>query len=520
MLNPSTPSLPQLENEKTARYRNPILFADYSDPDAIRVGNDFWMTSSSFCNVPGLPILHSKDLINWELVNHALPHLVPEHHYSEHRAGCGVWAPAIRFHNGTFWIFYPDPDFGIYVTYTEDPRGQWSAPYLIKAGEGLIDPCPLWDGDKAYLIHGWAKSRSGICNRLTLHEMSLDATRLLDDGQVVIDGDRDTEWNTIEGPKLYKRDGWYWIFAPADGVATGCQTVFRSKEIFGPYEGRKVLEQGSTPINGPHQGAWVDTPEGEHWFLHFQENQPYGRVVHLQPMQWREDGWPVMGLDPQNTGIGEPVIDHEAPNLSQDSNYRVPQSDAFSKPELGRQWQWQANACSDWSTIDPERGTLRLNCMPRSPKESFWKTGPLLLQKVTGPQIDCAVDLQFCPQSEGDVAGFIVFGYNYFWIGLESTGTQVKLVMKQCLDANKKGIETVLSESQYPSSQLRLHFEMLPGNACQFSYLLNDGSVQPFGPEFQAKQSKWVGAKFGLFASCTSDDPSNGYATFKNLIVK
>src|SRR5688500_7999342 len=121
--------------------------------------------------------------------------------------------------------------------------------------------------------------------------MSPDASRLLDNGTHVINGDELPGYTTREGPKFYKRDRWYWIFAPAGGVATGWQSVFRSRSPFGPYEGRRVLEQGNTAVNGPHQGAWVTSPRGEDWFLHFQDRGPYGRVVHLQPMGWDEDGW-------------------------------------------------------------------------------------------------------------------------------------------------------------------------------------------------------------------------------------
>src|SRR5262249_30528271 len=126
-----------------ATYTNPILHADYSDPDVVRVGADYYMTASSFSHVPGLPILHSNDLVSWTLVGHALPRLVPDDMFRVPQHGKGVWAPAIRHHAGRFWIYYPDPDVGIYVTTAQDPRGPWTAPVLVKGGKGLIDPCPL-----------------------------------------------------------------------------------------------------------------------------------------------------------------------------------------------------------------------------------------------------------------------------------------------------------------------------------------------------------------------------------------
>lgn len=126
-------------------YKNPILHADYSDPDAIRVGEVYYMTSSSFEDIPGLPILRSYDLVNWSIIGHALKRQPPYDHFSVPRHGEGVWAPSIRFHNGEFVIYYPDPDFGIYMVKSKQAEGPWSDPVLVEGGKGLIDPCPFWD---------------------------------------------------------------------------------------------------------------------------------------------------------------------------------------------------------------------------------------------------------------------------------------------------------------------------------------------------------------------------------------
>lgn len=164
-------------------YKNPVLNADYSDADACRVGDDFYLTASSFDAVPGLPVLHSKDLVNWTLIGHALKRQPPFEHFSKNQHGNGVWAPAIRFHKGEFYIYYPDPDFGIYVVKAKDPKGEWSEPILVQGGQGLIDPCPLWDEDgKTYLVHGWAGSRAGIKSILTIKEMNAEGTKVLDKG--------------------------------------------------------------------------------------------------------------------------------------------------------------------------------------------------------------------------------------------------------------------------------------------------------------------------------------------------
>lgn len=194
-------------------YRNPIIYADYSDPDVIRAGDDFFMTASSFAHTPGLPILHSRDLVNWSIVNHALPQLeLPGYERVQH--GKGVWAPSLRFHDGQFWIFYATPDEGIFMTKTDNPFGAWEPPHLVKAAKGWIDPCPFWDEDgQAYLVHAFAHSRSGLKHILSLCRMSPDGRSLLDEGRIIIDGT--VKHPTLEGPKLYKRNGYYYIFAPA-----------------------------------------------------------------------------------------------------------------------------------------------------------------------------------------------------------------------------------------------------------------------------------------------------------------
>src|SRR5438067_1286255 len=175
---------PRTPDQGDGTYCNPILYADYSDPDVIRVGEDFYLIASSFNCTPGLPILHSRDLVNWTIINHALKNL-PHPRYSDVQHGCGVWAPSIRHHAGKFWIVFPMPDEGLYVTTADDPAAKWSEPHLLLAGKGLIDPCPLWDDDgQAYLVHAYAKSRCGLKHMLCVRPMAPDASRLLGEGQI------------------------------------------------------------------------------------------------------------------------------------------------------------------------------------------------------------------------------------------------------------------------------------------------------------------------------------------------
>lgn len=289
-----------------SEYQNPILCADYSDPDIVRVGDDFFMVSSSFNHVPALPILHSTDLINWTIINHVMDEL-PLPGYDRYQPGKGVWAPSIRWHDGKLWVCFSTPDEGIFICHTEDPWGKWSAPHCLREARGWIDPCPFWDDNgQAWLVHAFAHSRSGIKHKLQLFAMAPDASELLGEGQIIYDGCCDLP--TLEGPKVYQRAGWYYIFAPAGGVENGWQTVLRARQMTGPWEAKNVLFQGNTSINGPHQGGWVEGEEGECWFVHFQDLHLYGRVVHLQPMSWGNDGWPRIGEQIGNCGVGQPVF--------------------------------------------------------------------------------------------------------------------------------------------------------------------------------------------------------------------
>lgn len=519
---------PWMPDRGDGTYQNPVLHADYSDPDAVRVGDDFYLVASSFLAAPGLPILHSKDLVNWTIINHVFALQPPIEHFSKPRHGQGVWAPAIRHHDGKFWITYPDPDFGIYLTTAHDPAGEWTPPVLIKAGRGLIDPCPFWDDDgQLYLIHGWAKSRAGISNLLTLHRLSADGTTLLDTGEVIIDGNKIPDWNTLEGPKLYKRNGYYYVFAPSGGVTTGYQAVFRSKNIRGPYEYRNVLDQGHTAINGPHQGAWVDTPTGEDWFLHFQDSGAYGRVVHLQPMAWHDD-WPVIGADPDGDGKGEPVLTYKKPNVGHDYAATAPQtSDEFDRPTLGRQWQWNANPRADWASLTARPGFLRLTSVP-APKtrndlspatHTIYDAPNFLLQKFPAPEFTVTTKLEFATLTEGETAGLTVFGYDYALLGLrrDATGRRVVLIINP--GADKLGAEEHETASAAATNDgpiyLRVAVTKVGADAiCRFSYSFDQHNFTLIGEPFKASVDRWIGAKFGVIATAPASATKTGYADF------
>ena len=496
-------------------YKNPILNADYSDPDVIRVGENYYLTSSSFEDIPGLPILHSKDMVNWSIIGHALLRQPPYEHFSLPRHGEGVWAPSIRYRNGEFYLYYPDPDFGIYLVKAKNPAGPWSEPVMVAPGKGLIDPCPLWDDDgNVYLVHAYAGSRAGIKSLIVIKRLNKDGTAVMDEGKIVYDGHELDP--TIEGPKFYKRNGWYYIFAPAGGVSTGWQLILRSKNVYGPYERKVAMDQGSSTTNGPHQGAWVTTPSGEDWFFHFQDKDAYGRVVHLQPMKWIND-WPVIGVDKDGDGKGEPVLSYKKPNVGKSYPIETPaESDEFNS-SLGLQWQWQSNPKPTWYFMNAVNGSLRLysDKLPDS-ANNLWDAGNILAQKFPAATFTATTKLTFTPNPrlEYEKAGLGVMGMSYADIAIKNDKDGLKLVYSVCKDANKGKKETEKIIAPLKVSTVYLRTKVSSGAKCRFEYSVDGVSFIDIGEEFVATVGRWIGAKIGLFCVRGSVTNDSGYADF------
>jgi beta-xylosidase len=491
------------------RYKNPILHADYSDPDVCRVGNDFYLTASSFNCLPGLPILHSNDLVHWTLIGGATQKGIPDPAFRHPQHGNGVWAPAIRYHNQTFYIYFGDPDRGIFMTKTQNPAGEWENLTLVKEGKGLIDPCPFWDDDgQAYLVHAYAGSRAGIKSLIAITKLTPDGKKATGSSKTIYDGHDVDE--TIEGPKLYKRNGYYYIFAPAGGVATGWQVALRSTTIDGPYERKKILAQGNTPVNGPHQGAWIDTPTGENWFIHFQDRAAYGRVVHLQPLHWN-DNWPLIGEDPDGDGCGQPVLTHAKPNLTPGLPPASPvESDEFSTGQLGPQWQWHAVPDDWWHALNPAQGRLILYSVPLDPNLNLWNAPNLLLQKIPAEQFTATAKITFRPSAKipNERAGLLVMGLDYALLAIQNTPQGLILTQNECQNADRQTPETTHDARPLrPNGDLYLRLHLRPGAICTFSYSLDGKKYHPLGKPFTAKEGKWIGAKIGLF--CSRPQPAN-----------
>ncbi len=542
---------------QNGNYRNPVLYADYSDPDAIRVGEDYFMIASSFSNSPALPVLHSKDLVNWKVINYCLKH-VPEFRYNNPIHGCGVWAPSIRYHEGTYYVCFPMPDEGIYMTTTKDPWGEWSKPVNIRPGAGWIDPCPFWDDDgKAYLVAGVAKSRIGYKSVLHIVRMQPDGMGIFGDEVKIFDGNENDQI-TIEGPKMYKRNGYYYVFAPAGGVKTGWQTVLRSKNPFGPYEYKVVLRQGDSPVNGPHQGAWVDTVTGEDWFLHFQDVYAAGRITHLQPMHWEND-WPIIGVNKEGNDYGEPVMEYRKPDigkteseLEDKTKYPVCEpdtTDEFDSDALMLQWQWNANYDDSWFDTKTdvygnkaEDGSyIKLNAVPTTPLRPVGDYRNLLLQKWPAPEFTCVTKMSFNGLVDGDYAGIISLGVDYAALGVakkngsyflrtvngkqnfdcEAVYTQ-EMVDEKPIEADRFTDDTKTVYLRYTvkrtgateTKEMALSVKNVPVEEASLEISF-DGKTYENVVSYTAKAGRWVGVKNGMFVSHdnTVKNEENGFAT-------
>ena len=568
-----------------ATYKNPVLTMDFSDPD-VCVGRDqrFYMTASSFGGLPGLPILVSDDLVNWQYVAYALKEHPFYTHGPEH--GNAVWAPSIRHrtieHTGRtedggymfrseqeYVIYWGDPDRGIFRVSANDPKGPWGEPRLVVPGKGLIDACPLYDDDgRIYLVNGWAQSRAGMNSVLTVRELDKDETHAISDPVMVYDGVPDGNFTT-EGPKFYKRGGEYWLMFPAGGVGGGWQVAARAKSPFGPYEAKTVMAQGKSKINGPHQGGWVSRKRSdgveENWFVHFSDRDAYGRIVYLEPMKWLENGWPVIGVDDDGDGCGDPVEEYEMPNVAPCWECRwipctndahkaelkrpaIQTSDEFNDGKIGLQWQWlgKSDDLAGWATpygfyrqyTTPYRGGGKAKSSfvaSTALKGSLWDTPNLMVQKFPGFAFTATMKAQVGAKEATEESGLIIQGRSYARIGLKYTGKQeFEVVYVECLDADKgKNEEKSVVLATVPATVIGaglrtanvkdvwLRVEVTPGEIpekglgpkamCEFSWSLDGEKWTKCAKTFQAREGKWIGATVGIYAVSGQDCRDRGW---------
>ncbi|MDR2914541.1 MAG: glycoside hydrolase 43 family protein [Tannerella sp.] len=494
-------------------YTNPIIYADYSDPDVIRVGDDYWMIASSFTCMPGIPLLHSYDLVNWEIVNHICDKL-PLQKYNHPVHGQGSWAPSIRHHEGMFYVYFCTPNDGLFVARATDPLGKWELNHIVDV-EKWEDPCPFWDEDgQAWLVHSIHRGGPAI-----IHKMSWDGLQLLDNGTIVY---HNIEENPIlEGMKMMKRNGWYYIFAPAGGVADGWQTVLRSRNIYGPYEARRVLEPGNG-INGPHQGGLVQTQTGEWWFIHFQSKGAYGRINHLQPARWTDDDWIIIGEDPDGDGSGFPILTHRKPNVGKSHPMRIPQtSDEFHTGKLGLQWQWQAHENPRWFSLYARPDYMRLFAEP-CPSEhgNLYFAGNLLLQKLSAPAFTATTYVETRFTDTGERAGAIVMGNEYTYIALirGENGNRISVVSGR--NDRLAVVPEELTSVDTDSNKAWFRIHIYENEECSYSYSTDGVHFSDLGKRYPVVSGTWIGGKMGIFCSSPNIVRGKGYADFDYFRVE
>lgn len=473
-------------------YRNPILNADYSDPDVIRVGNTYYMVCSDFHYI-GMQVLKSDDMVNWSILSQVYHRFdFPGWNENKRYAG-GSWAPSIRYHDGKFWIYFCTYHEGLFMSNASNPAGPWSPLVCLKATEKWEDPCPFWDDNgQAYL--GRSQWRAGP---IILHRMSADGTALLDTGTTIYTGP------VAEGTKFYKKDGFYYLSIPEGGVGTGWQTVLRARNIYGPYEKKVVLEQGKSTINGPHQGALVDTPEGTWWFYHFQSTEPLGRVVHLEPVRW-VDGWPLIGVDQDSNGIGEPVRAWSKPIQGKPTVF--PQtSDDFSKSQLGLQWQFNHNPADVFWSLTERKGWLTLHALKAS---QLREARNMLTQKVMGYTGEVTVELDVKKLADGQRAGLFCLGNLFNGIGVLREKNQDILYLEN--NGNILKLSSIVSKKIVFKITLD---EVKNLHQCFFS---SDGKTfAAVGEPYALKTGSWKGIRVGLFTYNTLSN--QGIVYFDNF---
>lgn len=507
-------------------YKNPIIFADYSDPDVIRVGETYYMVASSFNYTPGLPILTSKDLVNWELSNYAIQNLYGSINYNIPAHSKGIWAPAIRYQKDTFYIYYGMPDDGIYMVKTKTPLGEWEFPICVLRGKGLIDPCPFWDVDgKNYIMHAYAKSRIGFKSCLGIFEMNLEGTSAIQEDHILYSGVETQP--TIEGPKIYKREKYYYIFAPAGGVKNGWQTVLRSKNILGPFEEKIVLCQGKTNINGPHQGALVKTAFGEEWFVHFQDRGAYGRIVHLQPVIWKK-GWPIIGCE-QKQGCGIPCDKAKKPKTKiEEAVTYLNASDEFEEETLDLMWQWTGNHYSKFFSLVERPGYLRLYSLntAQSEKVTLWECANIITEKMICPSFQMKVKMDVHKLQNDEKAGVTVFGGQYAYFSVKRIGEVLNLCygISKGEGEKRKESETVAVLNQEQIDEHGIFFivqifEKAGKPEAWFSFSLDGESNYGETYLFSPIDDTWVAAKIGLF-SVSEKKKGSGYIDISYVHVR
>ncbi len=490
--------LPELHAQKyrsdngDGSYTNPLIFADFPDPDVIRVDSAFYMVSTTMFVFPGVSILKSYDLVNWEYCSNAVERMDFSPCYdldSCHRYGHGQWATSLRYHEGLFYLLFITLDEGGLVATARKPEGPWE---LKKLPRGFYDPGLFFDDDgRIYVAHGY--------NDIRITELDKNLVAIAPDSLVFRGDIRDIRPG-LEGTHVYKVNGYYYLYCTYGGW-DGFQVALRSGNIYGPYEEKIVIRDNGNLESGIHQGALVTTPAGEWWSVIFQDGGPFGRFPTLQPVSWEKD-WPMVGY--QGSGVGtwkKPDVGAEYPLTD------LPASDEFNAIEPGMQWGWNHNPDNEKWSLEERPGFLRLYTSGVTNDLRFARN--TLTQRIfayySKEDLSAAtVRMDLSRMKAGDLAGLTVFQDPYACIAVKKVKDGYQLLM------NNNG--TVVDSVRYSKRYIYLRAVAGYGNSkADFYFSTDNRTYRKLGNSLGMKfsLSVFTGNKFGIFNYAT--DVNGGY---------
>ncbi|HYP04988.1 MAG TPA: glycoside hydrolase 43 family protein [Bryobacteraceae bacterium] len=467
-------------DQKNGTYRNPVIPADYSDIDCIRVGDDYYAISSTMQFSPGMVVLHSKDLVNWSILGHVITDLTqigPELNWDKmNRYGRGVWAGAIRYHAKRFWVYFGAPDEGYFMTSASNPSGPWEPLHRMLAGEGWNDPCPFWDDDGQGYIAG-TNFRDGY--KIHLWKLSPDSRDLVLDSDRVIHQSKGSE-----ATKLYKFNGLYYHLFSEVKPEGRVVMMKRASNIYGPYTEPRQLNYADRPAMEPNQGGLVQTPAGDwYWFTHHGTGDWEGRAASLMPVRWI-DGWP---------DIGHFVWSGNIPAGSRRRTAITMQtSDEFANRTLGPQWEWNYQPRADKWSLTERPGWLRLHAFKPIAAGDLKKAGNTLTQRsFRTAQSDVVVQLDLSGMTDGQHAGLCHLSKDYSSIRVsQSQGTRT-------LQYEHAG--NITNGPELKTSSIWLKSAWGLDGKSRYSYSLDGKTYSDFGGLYQLSWGHYRGDRIGLF---------------------
>ena len=507
-------------------YRNPVLTGFYPDPSLCRVGEDYYLTNSTFAYFPGLPVFHSKDLVNWRFIGHAIDR--PDQlRYDGLGVSQGIFAPAITHHDGTFYLICTQVGTnGNFVVTAKDPAGPWSDPVrLLFRG---IDPSLFFDDDgRAWVVNNDDPEGDPLYDghrAIRIQEFDPKTKQMIGPRPVLVNGgvDLSTKPIWIEGPHLYKREGWYYLSCAEGGTGPGhSQVVFRSRSVTGPYEPwekNPVLTQRSLDNRAPGAVTCVGHadleigPDGRWWatFLGVRpydgEASPMGRETFLLPVEWTEDGWPTILPDPK---ARVPLV-APAPNragVRPDSRYPLNGSftwrDEFDGATLSPAWIMLRSPAETWWSVASSEGG-RLQIAPR-PEPLSGRSNPSYLgRRVQQARFDAATALRV-PAAPGVSAGLVAFQNekHHYFLALRRDAEGPLLSLERAKGGAPEIIQTTRLPADTGSVRLRVEADRA---SCSFSYAVGDDAWTSLVGQADARllttaaAGGFVGATVGVHA--------------------